>query len=441
MKKICSLILFFVLALVLRAQNIDEIVAIVGTEMVLKSEVESQYLQFLSQGNFKDENIKCEIIEDILFQKLLINQAKMDSIQISDEEINNEIINRLNYFERQLGSISKIEEYFGKSKQDIESELFRVINEQFLAQKVQNSITSNINITPSEVLDYYNNQNINDIPFISEQLEISQLVIKPKFSDNEKEIIRSRLNSFRERVYNGEDFKMLATLYSDDIGSASKGGELGFVNRGDLVPEFERAAFKLDINEISEVIETDYGLHIIQMIERRGEQINVRHILLKMKVSSTEMYNTRSRIQEILNEINSDEISFDEAVEKYSEHDSKNNRGIILNPVNMSTIYSIDDLDPSLKVVVDKMSTNDVSKPFIMKLDDDTEAYRIIRLNKKINAHRANLTDDFAIIKDLAINLKKQEKQLIWIDKILKETYVKINSNIDSCNYKNKWIK
>ena len=222
MKKICSLILFFVLALVLRAQNIDEIVAIVGTEMVLKSEVESQYLQFLSQGNFKDENIKCELIEDILFQKLLINQAKMDSIQISDEEINNEIINRLNYFERQLGSISKIEEYFGKSKQDIESELFRVINEQFLAQKVQNSITSNINITPSEVLDYYNNQNINDIPFISEQLEISQLVIKPKFSDNEKEIIRSRLNSFRERVYNGEDFKMLATLYSDDIGSAKR---------------------------------------------------------------------------------------------------------------------------------------------------------------------------------------------------------------------------
>ena len=348
MKEIYSLILFFVFTLVIKAQNIDEIVAIVGTEMVLKSEIESQYLQFLSQGNFKDEKIKCEIIEDILFQKLLINQAKIDSIKISDEEINNEIINRLNYFERQLGSISKIEEYFEKSKQDIESELFRVINEQFLAQKVQNSITSNINITPSEVLDYYN-QNINDIPFIAEQLEISQLVIKPKFSNEEKEILRSRLNSFRERVYSGEDFKMLATLYSDDVGSASKGGELGFVNRGDLVPEFERAAFKLDINEISEVIETDYGLHIIQMIERRGEQINVRHILLKKKVSSTEMYNTKSRIQEILNEINSNEISFDEAVEKYSEHDSKNNRGIILNPINMSTMNNVDDLDPSIK--------------------------------------------------------------------------------------------
>ena len=184
MKEIYSLILFFVFTLVIKAQNIDEIVAIVGTEMVLKSEIESQYLQFLSQGNFKDEKIKCEIIEDILFQKLLINQAKIDSIKISDEEINNEIINRLNYFERQLGSISKIEEYFGKSKQDIESELFRVINEQFLAQKVQNSITTNINITPSEVLDYYN-QNINDIPFIAEQLEISQLVIKPKFSNEE----------------------------------------------------------------------------------------------------------------------------------------------------------------------------------------------------------------------------------------------------------------
>ncbi len=440
MKKIFIIVLFILFGLVVYSQSLDRVEAVIGNEIVLTSDIESQYMQYLSQGNIRDEAVRCQIVEDILFQKLLINQAKLDSIEVSEEEIDAEVLNRLNYFESQLGSIEKVEEYFRKSKDAIELELSKVIYNQLLAQQVQRTISADMHITPSEVAEFFNRQNDEDIPVIPAQVEISQIVLKPIVSDIDKDKIRTKLNSFRDRIYKGEDFKMLATLYSDDIGSASLGGELGFVNRGDLVPEFERAAFKLKENEISEVIETDFGFHIIQLIERRGEQINVRHILLKVKVSSTEMYNTKIRIQKILDDINENKISFDDAIEQYSEDDSKNNKGLLLNTTNMSTLHNIDDMDVTLKILVDKMSVGDVSKPVIMKLPDDTDAYRIIMLNKKIDAHKANLTDDFSLIKDFAINLKQQEQQADWISRKVDKTYIKLHDDIKSCVFKNKWI-
>ena len=282
------------------SQSIDKIEAIVGSEMILTSEIESQYLQYLSQGYTKSDNVKCKIIDDLLFQNLLVHHGKLDSnIVVNNEDVINELSKRISYFEQQLGSIEKVELYFKKSIDLIKQELTNIVKNQLYSQKMQSSITNNIKVTPAEVKFYFSKLKFDEIPFVDEQIELKQIVIKPKISNEQKDLIREKLNKFRNRVYNGEDFKVLAALYSDDPGTSNNGGELGFMNRGQLVAEFERAAFKLNDKEISEVIETKYGFHIIQMISRRGEEINVRHILLKPKVTSLSLKNAKDDITKI----------------------------------------------------------------------------------------------------------------------------------------------
>ena len=428
------------LSLNMYSQTIEKVEAMIGEEIVLTSDIESKYLQYLSQGNLKSAEVKCELIEDVLFQKLLINQAKIDSIVVTSEEIDSEISTRLNYFENQLGSMMKVEEYFGKSKLDIEMELGKVIRDQFLAQKVQGTIAVDVKITPAEVSDFFNDQKVSDLPEILTKVEVKQIVIKPIISEDKKKKLRKKLNSFRERVYNGEDFKMLATLYSDDPESAKNGGELGFVNRGELVPEFERAAFRLKEGEISEVVESKFGFHLIQLIKRRGNQINVRHILLKNKVSSTELYNAKVKIEKIEKEIKNGEISFDNAILKYSEDESKKNGGYILNSNTMSTFHTLNEMDLSLKFTVENIDSNKISIPIVMKLADQSNAYRILQVSKRIESHTANLIDDFSMINDIALNIKKQDALLDWIQIKINKTYIKISDNLLKCEFKNKWV-
>ena len=441
MNRFKNLLLISLFAIGANAQSIDKVEAIIGDEIVLTSEVESQYLQYLSQGNSKSDAIKCEIIEDLLFQKLLINQAKLDSVLVTDEEVDTEITKRLTYFESQLGSVEKVEEYFGKLKVEIELELGKVIKDQILAERVQRGISSDVKVTPAEVREFFNQQNNADIPVVAKKVEVAQIIVKPEISEEQKDKLRDKLNSFRERVYKGEDFKMLATLYSDDPGSATRGGELGFVNRGDLVPEFEREAFLFKEGEISEVVESQLGFHIVQLIERRGEQINVRHILLKSKVSSTALYNAKLKIEEVEKELKAGTITFDEAVEKYSDDESKNNNGLLLNPNTMSTLHAIDEMSPTLKFTVDNLEEGSFSSPAVAQMPDETKAYRILKLNKRIEEHKANLVDDFSMIKDFAINIKKQEQLMKWITKAISNTYIKITDDISSCEFKNKWVK
>ena len=422
-------------------QTIDKVEAIIGDEILLSSEIETQYLQYLSQGNVESLSIKCEIIEDLLFQKLLVNQANVDSVEISDEEVRSEINKRINYFESQLGSISKVENYFGKSIVEIKNELTEIVKDQFLAQRVQSSISNDISITPSEVRSFFRKLPAEEIPEIPTKVELIQIIINPIISQAQKDKLRERLNVFRDRVYNGEDFQMLATLYSDDPVSASKGGELGFVNRGDLVPEFERAAFRLRQGEISEVIESKFGFHIIQLIERRGDQINVRHILLRPKVSATSLNDAKVKIEKIADEIKSGSITFEEAILKYSDDDSKNSGGVLIDQKTMSNMHIIEDMDPSLKFIVKDLDESEFSSPNIFSNSDETNAYRLIKVKSKLNAHKANLSDDFSMIKEFALNIKRQDELFEWIKHTVDTTYIEINSNILSCNFKNKWIK
>lgn len=441
MNKVLIILLTLTLSIVVNAQSIDKVEAVIGDEIVLTSEIETQYLQYLSQGEKKSSDIRCDIIEDLMFQKLLINQAKLDSVQVSNEEVEQEITKRLAYFEKQLGSIAKVEEYFNKTSSDIEIELKKVIQDQFQAQRMQSQITSDIKVTPAEVKDLFESLNEIDIPTIPIQVEVIQIVIKPEISQDQKDQIREKLNNFRDRVYKGEDFKVLATLYSDDPGSATRGGELGFVNRGDLVPEFERAAFRLKEGDISEVVESQFGFHIVQLIERRGEQINVRHILIKAQANATASRNSQLKADEIIKQINSGVITFTDAVVKYSDDDSKNNGGLLLNPSTMSTMHTLDDMSASLRLKVQNLEVGDIASPAIIQMSDESAAYRILKLNKKVEAHRANLVDDFTIIKDFAVNAKKQEVLLKWVNQTISKTFIKLNKGIANCEFKNNWIK
>ena len=441
MNKIYYFLLLTLTSFSLSAQSIDKIEAVLGDEIILTSEIESQYLQYLSQGNIKSNEIRCQIVEDLLFQKLLVNQAKLDSLVVSNDEVEDEVNKRLSYFETQLGSVQKVEDYFGKSKASIKLELGKVIKDQFMAQKMQTKLTSSLKVTPAEVKESYALLSDAEIPTMPTQVEVAQIVIKPEITDDQKDNIREKLNNFRDRVYNGEDFKMLATLYSDDPGSAIKGGELGFVNRGDLVPEFERAAFRLKEGEISKVVESQFGYHIVQLIERRGEQINVRHILIKTKVTATALHAAKLKMDNIAKEINEETITFDQAVSEYSDDENKSNGGLLLNPNTMSTSHTLEDMAPALRLVIEKLKETEVSSPAVIQMQDENKAYRILRLNKRTEQHKANLVDDFSKIKEYSINAKKQETLEKWKSITIAKTYIKLSDEIAKCELAKNWSK
>ena len=425
------------------SQSIDKIQAIIGSEILLTSDIENQYNQILSQGVIETENIRCDIIDELLLQNFLVHHAKIDStIEINQDEIDSEINNRISYFEKQLGSLAKVESFFNRSIESMEEELLYIVKDQFYTQKKQSKIISDVKITPNEVKEFYNQLESEDIPLVPTKLELSQIVISPVLSEEKQQSIKDKLNNFRKRIYNGEDFKVLATLYSDDIVSANNGGELGFMKRGELVPEFERAAFKLKKDEISEVVESKFGFHIIQMIERRGEQINVRHILIKPKYSSLSLKNASDKINSIKADLDSSKISFAEALQRFSDDESKNNSGIILNPKNGTSFFTFDEIDPSIRYTVEKMKIGDISDPSLSKSQDGTQAaYRLIKLNNKIDEHKANVVDDFDLLKEYALANKKQKVLEKWVTDNINDTYINLSKDLSVCSCYNKWTK
>ena len=371
----------------------------------------------------------------------MINQAKLDSLEVTSDQVTSEVNNRIKYFENQLGSVEKLEEYFNKSLNEIESEIKNIVKEQLYAQKMQAKIVEDVKVTPQEAKTFYNSLDNSLKPLVPTQIEVSQIVIEPVISDSQKNEIRKQLNSFRDRVNNGENFNVLATLYSDDQGTAVKGGELGFVNRGDLVPEFERAAFRLKEGEVSEIIESQFGLHIIQLISRRGDQINVRHILKTVKPNSKAIQDANKRATELYNKLISKEISFEQAIIEYSDDESKNNSGLILDPNSMSSLINFDNISSDFKIVVNDMQVGEISKPVVINFSDNNDLFRIIKINKRIESHIANIVDDFNYVKELTINNKKEKTILEWVNNKINKTYINLNENLLECNFRNNWKK
>lgn len=420
---------------------IDQVVAVVGKNVILESDIENQYLNYRMQGGIRgsSDDIRCQILEEQLFQKLMVAQAEVDSIEVNDVQVEGEMERRLQMFISQFGSQEKMEDYYGKSIPEIKKELHDIIKEQMIAQQVQGGIVANVNVTPSEIRSYFNSIPKDSIPQIPTEYQIAQIVKTPPISMEEKLRVKDRLIELRSRILKGENFSTLAILYSEDPGSAKKGGELGFYGRGQLYPEFEAVAFKLKEGEISNIVETEAGYHIVQLIERKGDYVNVRHILLSPKVSPADLAKASRELDSIANLIRSDSISFEDAVEEFSEAKNKNNGGLIVNPYTGGTTFEAEQLDQQISFVIEKMKVGDLSNPVPLKTEDNEDAYQIVLLKKKTKPHKANLKDDYSKIQTWTEAKKKEEVIDKWINEKAKETYVRIIDEYKSCNFRHSW--
>lgn len=444
-RRIFALIFFVILCVTTsyaqQPQVIDRVVAVVGNNIILQSDIEEQYMQYRLQGGFKGSasSIRCEILEDQMFQKLMLNQAELDSINVTDEQIDSDVEKYIRYYISQLGSQEKLEKYYNKTMSEIKEDLHEMLKNKYLMEEVQRGIVSGVSATPSDVREFYRSIPEDSIPMVSAQYEIAELVKKPPITLDEKLAVKERLYSIRSRILKGERFSTLALLYSEDPGSAKKGGELGFQGKGELVPEFEAAAFALKDGEISEVVETEYGYHIIQLIERRGEYVNVRHILLTVKVSPTALQAAYNELDSIANLIRNNSITFDEAVAKYSDEDDKVNGGYLVNPNTGGTLFAAEDLDQQVSVVVNRLEVGEVSDPVPMKTKNDKDAYRLLIIKKKTTPHKANLKDDYALIQQWTMQKLRQDAINKWIKSKSSKAYVKISDDYLDCDFQFDW--
>jgi len=439
-----SLTLLIMVSLSSMAQEeyvIDQVAAVVGKNIVLESDIETQYLSYRMQGGIHGTaaEMRCVILEDILYQKLMVSQAEVDSIEISSVQVEAELDRRLGMFINQFGSQEKLEEYYDKTLIEIKQELHSIVKDQLITQQVQSGIIATVTVTPSEIRSFYRTLPIDSIPLIKTEYVIAEIVKNPPINVEEKIRVKEQLLELRKRILQGESFSTLAILYSQDPGSAKKGGELGFYGRGQLYPEFEGIAYKLNEGEISNVVETEAGYHIIQMIERKGDYINVRHILLTPKVSPADLLKARNELDSIAQLIRADSISFEDAVIKFSDADNKNSDGLIINPYTGSTSFEAEQLDAQVSFTIEKMELSEISDPVPMKTEDQKDAYRLLLLKERTTPHRANMKEDYSRIQEWALQAKQRKIVDEWINEKARETYIRIIDRYKSCGFTNQW--
>ncbi len=420
---------------------IDQVIAVIGNSAILESDIIEQRRMLEAQGVDLGRNPECVLLDDIMFQKLLYNQAIIDSIEVSESMVEQEIERRLRYFIQEIGSRERLEEYYGKSIDELREEFRSPIREQQISRRMEAEITRNVNVTPSEVRAFFDNLPEDEIPMVESELSLAKIVIEPRIEDHEIQAVKDRLEGFRQRILDGESFSTLAILYSDDAGSARRGGELGFYSRGDLHPEFEAVAFSLRPGEISEIVETRSGYHIIQLIARRGEQINVRHLLLQPKPSPVVEEETRNKLDSLRRVIMRGDISFAEAARKYSDHPGGRTGGQMLNPFTGTTRFRSEDLEPNLFFMVDRLEVGQISRPVQTMTDDGKQAFKIVTVRDRIEPHRANLQQDYDFIQRIALEEKKNKAVKRWVERRLQTTYVRINDNYIDCEFDVKWVQ
>ena len=441
---ILLLIISFYTSTYAQDKVIDQILAIVGNNIILKSDVENQYLQTIAQGIDSYGDLKCEIFEDLLYQKLLLNQAILDSIEVTEKEIEQRLDSRLNMILGQAGSEEALVEYFNKPMAEIKKDLRTLLKDQLLTQKMQSKITEDIKITPSEVRKYYKSIPKDSLPLINAEIEISQIVRKAVISQAQIDEVKQRLQGYIERVNGGDNFTTLAILYSQDPGSAKNGGELGYVSRNDLVPEFAAVAFNLkNPDDISGIVETDFGYHVIQLIDRKGERINIRHILLMPKVDPAEIVRTSNLLDSITTLIRLDTLTFSEAAKKFSEdEESKFSGGIIINPSTGLSKFSTDEIDQQTYYAIKNLKVGEISNPVETRDRYGKSTYKILMVKSRTEPHVADLTNDYHFLQEAALDEKKGKAVDLWIENKQKNTYIKIDESYKNCSFRNSgWIK
>lgn len=432
----------------LKAQDkvVDQIVAVVGKNIILKSDIEGMFIQQQAQGITSEGDMKCEILENLLIEKLLLAEAELDTtITVSDSQLNQNLEQRIQYYISHLGSEKEVENYFKKSIIDIKAELKDVIKNQQMTQQMQGKIMDKVAITPAEVRFHFKNLPETQIPQIDAQVEYAQITVQPIVSLEEEDRIKSSLRELKRRIESGESgFAPLAVMYSEDPGSARNGGELEYMGRGSLDPAYAAAAFNLKGDKISNVVKSEFGYHIIQVMDRKGEQIKTRHILMMPKPSAKSMERAFGQIDSIADFIRKGTFKFEDAAFKFSyDKESRNNGGVVINPETGESKWKLSELDPDVSKVIAKMNINEISKPFkTMDEKKQQTVYKIVKLINKSNAHPANLRDDYVEMSNIYMASKKEKALDTWIREKQSKTYVHIDDTYVNCNFKYKgWIK
>ncbi|MEQ8909282.1 MAG: peptidylprolyl isomerase [Vicingaceae bacterium] len=426
-----------------KAVVLDKVIGVVGDEIATKYELENQFTSMVAQGMEVTDNSRCQIFEDILFAKMLLNQARLDSIEVSEAQIEGEMDRRMRYYIGMMGSEEAVEKYYKKTISQLKDDLRPSMREQMLIQGMRGEITADVKVTPAEVEEYFNSIPEDSLPLINAEVEMAQIVAHAPTSRESIKAVKDKLREYKQRVEEGERFSTLAVLYSEDPGSAEKGGEIGFVGKAEVAPEFGAAAFQLKSGQVSPIIKTDFGYHIIQMIERRGTKVNVRHILMKPKLDAKAMNKAKQKLDSVAKMIQKDSLDFGEAARQFSEDENtKKNGGIIVNPATASSMTPMDDLDPALFFVIDKLEEGEISKPVELQDPRGKPGYRLIKLVKRTTPHRANMKDDYQKIKQAALAEKEQKVLQEWVGKTMQETYLKLDKKYtDGCEFMQPWIE
>ena len=456
MKRNWIIIALLFLALPMMAQNrqpqvVDKVVAVVGKNIILQSDIENQYIQYRLQGMAEGtgKEVRAHILEELLLQKLMLNQAEMDSITVTDEQVDAELNRRIQILVSRYGSQEKMESLFGKSMSEIKDEVRQASKDNMLQEQVQAKIMGNVMVTPQEVKDFYNEIPKDSLPTISPSYEIVQIVKRPPVSIDEKLQVKDRLYQIRKRILEGESsFATMAVLYSEDPGSARQGGELGFAGKGVYATEFENVAFNLRDGEISDVVETQFGFHIIQLIERRGDAINCRHILLTAKVPVEALERAQNQLDSVAQLIRNGDMTFEEACKKYSDDDSKSNGGYISNVATGGNWLSLQDLQgleqdypeyKNLAFVISRLEVGQVSDPLPMTTSENNDAFRLIMIKRKTEAHQANLKEDYSLIQNWALAQKRQQAIGKWVANKAAKAYIRLDESYKDDDFYDDW--
>lgn len=434
------------MGLVASAQNnvAEEVAWVVGDEPIYKSEIEEQYQQALYERADIDGNPYCVIPERMAIEKLFLHQAKIDTVEVQNSMVQQAVDARINYFIANLGSKEKVEEYFRKPMPELREQLINTIRDQYTIQQVQSNLTKDVKATPADVRKYYNELPKDSLPYIPKEVEVEIITINPIIPQQEIDEVKARLRDYAKKVNNGEaDFSTLAILYSED-GSSAYGGEIGFRSKAELDPEYANVAFNLsDPKKVSKIVETEFGYHIIQLIEKRGDRINTRHILLRPKVSQKDLDSAVLKLDSLKADISRKKFTFEEAAMYVSQDkDSKNNNGLMLNEKTRTNRFEMADLPQEVGKVVDKLKEGEISAPFIM-MNEKTNRQQVamVKLVKRIDGHKADLAEDYQKIKDMYEDKKKQQIIENWVKEKQKKTYVYIEDGWRNCEFKYNWMK
>lgn len=420
---------------------LDKVIGVVGRSPILMGDLRSSMLQRESQDLPID---KCKAFEMLVYQKLLITQADKDSVTVTEAEIDQELTRRMSYFIQQFGSEEKLEAFYGKRTNVIKDELRNEVWDQMLAEKMAGIITGDTKVTPAEIKAFYNSMPEDSLPLVNAEVELQHLVRKPVWSEEAKKEAKETIESYRLRVLKGQtSMSTLARLYSEDPGSAGEGGMYKNVARGVMEPSFDATAFRLKNGEISPVFETSYGYHFIELVQRKGDLLDLRHILIVPKMTNDDFFKCKRDLDSIHAEIVDGRISFEDAVKKYSDDvETKQNQGLLINPRTASTKFddeTLSQIDQNIIVTLSNMKIGEISKPMQFMGFDGKPGFRILKLKNRIDPHRTNMKDDYQKLQQMATNAKNKKLVKEWVKKRSASTYIKLDPEF-ACKFENEWI-